>query len=582
MTSDGSTRLSFGEFQVDLRAGELFRGGVRVPLQEKPFRVLSLLLRNAGQMVSRKSIFEEVWCGTYVQEDQSLNTAMRKVRLALGDSADQPQYIETVGSRGYRFVHPVETHGEGPLRRRGIRLAILPFQNLGPELQEHFSDGMTEEMIACVGRMHPHLSVIAPSSVMRYKNTARELSEILEELGVDYVLSGSVRRVGTRVRIATQLVNGADQTCIWSDSCERDVTDLFAFTDEVAERIVRSTLRLLGPDGVSHATNSAAHECYLRGRYFWNKRSAPALLKSIDCFQQASTHDPGYALSYVGLGDAYLMLAHQGIMAPLSALPKAKEAAVKALELDPELAEAYVPLAWVKAVLDRDFVGAEADCRKAIQRNPSHAFAYVAYAFVLGVQGRHSEGLSAVKRALHLDPVSLPTNMIYASQLYFARQYDTAIEQCKECFELDPNFAIPYAIYGQALEQKGQWVEAIQAFERERELAPWSPLACAHLARVHAQMGAPETARHHLDNLLQLRTEKHVPSYFIALVYAALGDDDGALEWLLRADEERSNWILFSSVDPKIDTLRTDSRFVELLRKVGLPLVQVPRLASAD
>ncbi len=579
MAGNTSTRLHFGEFEADLRAGELFRNGVRVPLQDKPFRVLSLLLLNPGHLVSRKTIFEDVWSGTYVQEDQSLNTAMRKVRLALGDSAEQPVYIETVGSRGYRFINSVEARDSNALSPRGIRVAILPFDNLGPDPEEHFSDGITEELIARVGRMHPHLSVIAPSSVMRYKKKQRELTEILDELGVDYVLSGSVRRCGKRVRVSTRLVSGSDQACIWSESCERDITDVFAIQNEVAERIVRSTLRFLGPSGIQQQTNSEAHEAYLRGRYFWNKRTSPALLKSIEYFEQAIKLDPNYAMSHVGLADAYVMLSQHGAMPPLSALPKAKESALKALELDLSVTEAHVPIAWVKAACDRDFAGAEADCRKALQANPSYAFAYITYAFVLTVQGRCNESLSALKRALHVDPVSVPTNTIYASDLYFARQYDTAIDQCKECFELDPNFAIAHAIHGQALEAKGMLAESVQAFERERELAPWSPIACAHLARVHAKTGDHVRARTYLEDLLKQRSERYVPSYFVALVYAALGEDGNLFEWLARADMERSNWILFMSVDPKLDDHRMDSRFVRLLRDVGLPDVPPPRTA---
>lgn len=582
MATHDSTTLRFGEFEADLRAGELFRDGARVPLQDKPFRVLSLLLLNAGHLVTRKAIFEDVWCGTYVQEDQSLNTAMRKIRLALGDSAEQPQYIETVGSRGYRFIHPVNSRPSDGLRSRRIRLAILPFDDLGPDPEEQFSHGLAEELIACVGRMHPHLSVIAPSSVMRHQKMQREISEILDELAVDYVLSGSVRRSGTRVRVATRLVSGADQACVWSESCERHITDAFTIQNEIAEKIVRSILQLLGPAGPAQETNSDAHEAYLRGRYFGSKRSAPALFKSLECFQRASGLDPNYALNYVGLADTYVMLSQHGIMAPLAALPKAKEAALKATELDSSMAEARVPLAWVKAVCDRDFSGAEADCRKALQANPGYAFAYITYAFLLTLQGRHKESRLALKRALQVDPVSVSTSTLYASGLYYSRQYDTAIEQCKECFDLDANFAIAYTIHGQALEAKKMWAESLQAFERGRELAPWNPILRAHIARVKARSGKRDEARRHLDNLLRVRSEKYVPSYFIALIYAALGDGDSMFEWLARADRERSHWILFLSVDPKIDRYRADPRFEPLVRKLGLPVMDLPRTAAAD
>ena len=571
MSPIGPIRLRFGDFEADLQTSELFRNGLRVPIQEKPFRILASLLLRPGELVSRNQIFEEVWADTYVQEDQSLNTAMRKVRLALGESTDFPQYIETVGSRGYRFIHAVEPSDGTSYNIRGIRLAVLPCETFGSEADDNFAEGITEEMICRLGRLQPQFSVIAPASVMGYKqNGQADITEIVRNLAVDYILHCSIQRSGQRIRITTRLISGRDQSCVWADTYDRDLTDIFAIQNEIAEKIARSTMRLLSPAGPAQVTNSAAHEAYLRGRYFWNRRTGPAMLKSLDFFREAIRHDPNYVSSYVGLADAYLMLAQHGIMRPLEASSKAREAALKALALDDTLAEAYVPLAWVKCVCDRDFAGAEAHCRRAIQINPSYSFAYITYALLLTVQGRHSESLVALRRALHLDPVSLPTNTIYASALYFSRQYDAAIEQCKETFELDANFSMTHAIYGQALEQQGMVAEALEAFQRDTELAPWNPLTWAHLVRLHWRQGNRQEAERYMERLLKASEERYIPGYFVALAYLAKDDIDAAFQWLSSAEQQRSNWVLFLGVDPKFDAVRHDPRFSELLAKMGL------------
>jgi TolB-like protein/tetratricopeptide (TPR) repeat protein len=575
----GPTRLRFGEFEADLQTGELFRCGSRVPIQEKPFQILTLLLRHPGELVSRQRIFEQVWAGTYVQEDQSLNTAMRKVRLALGDSADDPQYIDTVGSRGYRFLHKVESN-KSAATPRGIRLAVLPCVRLGPEPEDHLSDGIIEEMIVRLGRLQPHFAVIAPASVMRYKGGQKDLAEILRELAVDYVLSCTMRRSGQRVRITTKLISGADQSCVWSDIYDSDLTDIFVIQNEIAGKIARSTMRLLSPTGPAYATTSAAHEAYLRGRYFWNKRNGPDLLKSLEFFKEALQHDPNHGLSYVGLADAYVMLVLHGLLDAREALPKARAAALQALSIEQTLAEAYVPLAWVNCIYDRDFAAAEANCRKALSVNPSYAFAYIAYAFLLTVQNRHMESLSALKRALHLDPVSLPTNAIYGSALYFARQYDAAIEQCKETLELDANFSTAHAIYGQALEQKGLLREAMDEFRRDADLAPSNPLTWAGLGRLCARQEKREEALQYLNRLLAAAAENYVPAYFIALIHSALGDVDSCFKWLEKAEEERSNWVLFLACDPKLDSHRADPRFVALMRRIGIGGCATPAVAG--
>ncbi len=561
--------LRFAEFEFNGETGILLRSGSRVPMQEKPFRILSMLLASQGQLVARTRIFEAIWADTYVAENQSLNTAMRKVRLALNDAPDQPKFIETVGSRGYRFIHPVEGAAAGEAVSHTVKVAVMPLQNLGAEADEHFSDGITEEMITRLGRLRPNFAVIALPSVLRYKNRNASTPEILRELGADYVLSGSIRRAGNRVRISTRLTSGADLSCVWSDTFDRDLDDVFAIQNEVAANVARSTARLLAAVD-PREPKSSAHELYLRGRFFWNKRSAPALLKSVELFNRALSEDPDYVFSYVGVADAYVMLAQYGVLPGTQAFPIARKAAATALTLDDGCAEAHVPMAWVKAVYEHDLKGAEHECQTALRLDPNYAFGCRAYAFLLTAMGRHDQSLEFMRRGLLLDPVSLPMNTTYASALYFARQYEAAVEQCKECLELDPDFSMAHAIYGQALEALGLLAEANEHFRINAELAPWNPHAWAHLGRLSALRGMPLESRRYLDRLLADASTKYVPSYFVAQVYAALGEIDSTFEWLARAQDERSTWALFTAVDPKFDQLHSDPRFRALLEPLGL------------
>jgi adenylate cyclase len=562
--------LRFAEFEFCDEPGHLLKSGSRVPLQEKPFRILSMLLAHHGQLVTRREIFKAIWAGTYVLEDQSLNTAMRKVRLALNDSPDDPKFIETVGSRGYRFIHPVEPADGTISAPRTIRVAVLPLENLGPQADEHLSDGITEEMITRLGGLRPNFAVIALSSVMRYKSCNSDLTGILRELGADYVLSGSIRRSGNRVRISTRLIDGIDQSCAWSGTFDRGLSDVSSIQHEVAANVARSTARLLSSGGDLREPQSVAHETYLRGRFFWNKRTAPALLKSVELFNSALAEDPNYALSYVGLADAYIMLAQFGVLPGSQAFPIAKDAAVKALTLDHLSAAAHVSMAWVKAVYEHDFNGAEYECKIALRLDPNYSFAYNTYAFLLTALGRHSESIEFIRRGLQLDPVSLPVNTIYATVLYFARQYEAAIEQCKECLELDPGFAMAHAVYGQALEGLGLLGEAARHFQMNAELAPWNPGAWAHLGRISALQGMRAESLRYLDQLSADAGSRYVPSYFIAQVYAALGETDAAFQRLDRARIECSNWTVLTGIDPKFDHLHSDPRFDVLLQQLGL------------
>ena len=564
--------LRFADFEFDPESCQLLKNGLRVPIQEKPCRVLVMLLDRPGQLVTRKQVFEQIWAGTYVSEDQSLNTAIRKVRLALNDSPDSPRFIETVGSRGYRFIHPVEPaeHGNGASAPRVLTVAVMPLENLGSESDEHLSLGLTETMIAQLSRLQPNVSVIGMPSALRFRNRETKVQEIATQLGADFVLSGSIRRSGERIRVTRRLIDGGDQTCLWSQTFDGDLSDTVAIQNEIAEKVAASTARLLAPGTTVPRTTSTAHEIYLRGRFFWNKRTAQGLLKSIELFNQALAEDPNYPLTYVGLADAYVMLVQHGIHSGDKAYPLARQAALKALELDSRNIEAHVSLAWIKCVYERDCDAAEIECQTALQLNPSYSFAYMAYGFLLTTHGRHQESLEFLRRGLQVDPVSLPMNGIYASALYFARQYTAAIEQCKECIDLDPAFAMPYAIYGQALEGRDLLLQATEKLRTFGELAPGNPIALALLGRIFALRGMRDQALQYLHKLLAGAETTFTPPYVVAQLYAALGDHDSAFNYLEQADQQRSNWVMFLGVDPKFDSLRSDPRFSTVLQNLGV------------
>jgi TolB-like protein/DNA-binding winged helix-turn-helix (wHTH) protein len=437
--------IRFGVFELDLAAGELRKSGIKVRLQEQPFQILSLLLERPGQVVTRDEIQQKLWPdGTFVDFEHSLNAAVKRLREALEDSADNPQFVETVPRRGYRFIYPVEGHAArsrrwvwalalaalpalltlllalnvGGLRDRlwpradspakRIMLAVLPCDNLsGDPEQEYFSDGMTDEMIAQLGRLQPaRLGVIARTSAMHYKGTDKHVDEIGRELGVEYILECSVRREGDRVRITAQLIQVSDQTHLWAASYERELAGIFAIQSEVSRQIARSLeVELLPaerarPSGAG-TINPEAYEAYLKGRYFWNKRTEEGIKKSLDYFQQAVARDPDYALAYSGLADAYLVGIFVGYLPSQDNHPKGLAAALRAVELDDTLAEAHASLANFEI---GNWLVEEKELKRAIELNPNYAPARIWYAMHLSARGRHEEALAEGKKALELDP----------------------------------------------------------------------------------------------------------------------------------------------------------------------------------
>ncbi len=403
--------IRFAAFAVDLQAGELRKHGVKIRLQKQPFQMLSELLERPGEVVTREELQKKLWSGgTFVDFEHSLATALKKLRRALGDSAVHPQFIETLARRGYRFIATLQ---EKPQAGKPI-LAVLPFENLtGNAREEYLSDGMTEEMIARLGRLYPQrLGVIAMASAIRYKNTNQDIDQIGRELGADYVLKGSLRRAGDRVRVSVELIRVKDRTHLWADRFEGARANVLAIHGEVARRIAGS-LRVESPPAQraamagASATNPEAHGAFLKGRYGLNKGTAAGVKKAIEHFAEATSKDSGYAVAYAGLAVALDLADHFRVLSGQQAFPRAKAAAIRALELNPLLPEAHNALAFARHSFDWDWAGAEQIYQRAIELNPNFATARHWHGFYLGMLGRVDEALAEMRRAQRLNPLSL-------------------------------------------------------------------------------------------------------------------------------------------------------------------------------
>jgi TolB-like protein/DNA-binding winged helix-turn-helix (wHTH) protein/Flp pilus assembly protein TadD len=591
---------------------------VRVKLQEQPFRVLALLVDRAGQVVTREELRQEIWLtDVYVAFDQGLNNAIKKVRDALGDSADNPRFVETVARHGYRFLAPVsavrQRSSEPPLRfglrtiraalisltaisvlvalaysawhRSALRpkpssektiLAVLPFDNLSydPE-QEFFSDGLTEEMIAQLGKLNPEwLSVIARGSVAKYKGSSIAVSQIGKELHADYLLQGSVRRAPDRVRITVQLIQVRDQTDLWTESYDRELKDILALQDSVARTVadqIHITLtaeqqtRLARP----RQLEPAAYEAYLKGRYYWNKRTAESLQNASVYFQLAINRDPGYGAAYSGLADCNSGLTWHGFRSPAEALPKANAAARKAIQIDPQSAEAHASLALV--LHHRlDWAAAEAEFKRALQLDPHYANAHHWYGDYLSVKGRHDEALLEAKQALELDPLNLMIGTWVGLRYYLARKYDRAIEQGRNTVELDPNFAPAHLLLGESYVQMRLHRQGLTEVGKAARLSGNSPLYLAQVGVAYASAGRKTEALRIIGQLQRISGERYVSPYGLAQIYAALNDKEQTLKWLQTAYDDHAVWISYLAVDPVFDRFHSDQRFQELLRRLAL------------
>jgi TolB-like protein/DNA-binding winged helix-turn-helix (wHTH) protein/Flp pilus assembly protein TadD len=634
-----SVRLRFGVFELDLRAGELRKHGLRVRLQEQPFQVLATLLEHPGEVVTREELQKKLWpADTFVDFDHGLNKAINKIREALSDSAESPRFVETVARRGYRFLadvkvadaatvrspelatlpHPVAEVGDRPdlagkpampkyllsslawkmsafvllllvaslaawkfhsWNRPPLvirSLAVLPLESLSSDAsQDYFADGMTDELISDLGQISA-LRVISRTSVMTYKHARKPLPQIARELNVDAVVEGTVLRSGDQVRITAQLIEASTDKHLWSQSYEGELRDTLSLQNQVARAIadqIRINVNPLEQAALKNVKviNPQAYESFLKGRYFWNKRTADGLKVALAYFNQAIDEDPKYAQAYSGLADTYSLLGdwQYAVMTPKEALPKAKAAAIKALELESTLGEAHNSLAFCLDGFDWNFDSAGKEFRRAIELNPSYATAHHWYAWHLSLLGRYDEAIAEMRKAENLDPLSLIINADLAELLVLAHSYDESIRQSRKTIEMDPNFALAHNQLAQAYLQKHMNDEAVAELQKAVQLSGGSPTAIANLARAYVASGKRSESARLLSDLKKRSNPGYSHASEIAVIYISLGDTDQAMNWLEKGYEERFNPGVL--LRPGFDPLRSDPRFQDLVRRIGLP-----------
>jgi len=631
--------VRFGVFEVNLQTGEARKHGIRIKLQGQPYQILAMLLERAGGIVTQEEIRLQLWPdGTFVEFEDSVHSAVKKLRQALGDSTDHPSYVETLPRVGYRFIAPVERgmDAEAPAQRgagtavdgveqrraeamkeqshgrkwlvsvpivlllaassllfwshfrtharagnRRVMMAVLPLENLtGDASQDYFCDGLTEEMIAQLGRVDPqHLGVIARTSVMRYKQMKESLNQVGRELGVQYVLEGSVRRDTSIVRVSVELVQMKDQASVWSSEYDRDLSELLNLQGEIAHDIARETRLTLensyvpidpGRKTVVSPSSYEAYDLYLKGRYFWNKRTKNGFQRAAEYFQQSIAKDPYYGRAYAGLADTYGLMSTWRFVSPNEFMPKAQVAARKALEIDDTLAEAHTSLALVLENYNYDWQGAEKQFRRAIELDPNYATAHQWYAEYLSWQGRFNEALEESERARQLDPLSLIVATDHGAILYFARQYDQAIAQFRAVLDMEPNFDRARLLLACAYVEKGRFEEARDILEYRADPDDL-PMTWGTKVYVYGRWGQTAAAQQSMARVQQIvRHSEADPTGGLLFAYLGLNQNDQAIALLQKASLERSNAIAGAKVAPYDDPLRSDPRFQALLESTGL------------
>jgi TolB-like protein/DNA-binding winged helix-turn-helix (wHTH) protein/Flp pilus assembly protein TadD len=606
-----------GDFELDVQSGELRKADLKVRLSDKPFQVLLLLLERPGEVVTREQLQQRLWSAdTFVDFDTGLNNAVKKLRDALGDSAEKPRFIETLPRRGYRLIAPVEREAGGepaadasrttiPARKwlgaglmavvivgamilavrtrvpaernttataRIESIAVLPLDDLSEDpAQAYFADGMTDALITDLAQIRG-LRVISRTSVIQYKKLRKSLPEIARELSVDAVVEGTVTRSGSRVRVTAQLIHAPTDRHLWSRSYERELRDVLALQAELAAAITQAIQGKLQPEAQRRlaartTVNPDAYDAYLKGRFFWNRRSPPDLSKAVEYFQQAIERDSAYAPAYSGLSDAYRMFGLQGLP-PRECMPKAEAAARKALALDDTLAEAHASLAGVLYRYQWDWEGAEREFQLSLELDPNYAEGHRAYAIYLATVRRNEEAVAEARRARELSPLSPIINVELGGTLVSVGRYDEAIQQLQRVLEMDPKFARAYVTLGAAYEGQGDRPKAIAALEKAASLSGGA--GTAWLGYFYGVSGRRREALAILTAIEERSRKQYVSPQHAAIVHLGLGHEEEAFALLEKAYEERAfEFLGFSG--PVFDRLSDDPRFQDLLRRMRLP-----------
>jgi len=613
--------LQFGLFELDMQQGELRKRGVRIKLQEQPLKVLHLLLQNRGEIVTREQLRTDIWpANTFVEFDHGLYSAMARLRDALGDSSENPRFIETVARRGYRFIAPVTSPGaiaasvpEATVTRRPPRsrrlvagvlagffagalllgailgfnvansrdwlrrrsnpqvrsLAVLPLQNLsGDPTQEYFADGMTEELITELAELGS-VRVISRTSVMQYKGAQKPLRQIADELGVDAILEGSVQRSGQHVRVTAQLIDATTDQHLWARSYDRELGDVLLLQSDMAASIAQE-IRVEINGNARPLTAQVSRvdpeeqDLYLRGRYHLGKGSEDEINKGIEYFRQGIEHSPQDARNYAALADSYLALSDYYV-SPAATLELGKQAAMKALQLDDNLAETHVSLGAIRFLYDWDWPQAEKEFAQAVKLNPNSSDAHLWRGVFLAQMGRSDEGISEIKLAESLDPLSLAVHVNAGWVYYLARRDEQAVQEWRKILDIDPNFRVTHASI---------WIAYVKQAEMGPVLSPPSSgetdaLQLAAITGRQAVSGKRAEAERLLSRLDSISKRHYVCPYEMATAHAILGNKEKALNWLNRGLKERSACMPDLKADPRLDSLRSDARFQDFMRRVG-------------
>ena len=590
MSVQSKPSYEFADFLLDPAEQLLSRSnGDAVPLTPKAFLTLLVLLQNSGRTVEKEELLREVWPGTFVEEG-NLTVTIFMLRKSLGEGKTEQKYIKTVPRRGYRFIAPVrEVQALGQKPRPAsprtatqaddeerVSVAVLPLLNVsGDASAEYLSDGITESIINTLSQL-PALRVLARSTVFRYKGLDVDPQSVGREMNVRAVLSGRLIQLGDSLIIRTELVDTENGWQLWGEQYNRKTSDILSVQEEIARHISEKLrTRLSGAEeerlAKRHTSSTEAYQTYLKGRYHWNKRTQEGIEKGIEYFKEAIALDANYGLAYAGLADSYALLGavEYAALSPIEAMQQAREATLKALEIDDTLAEAHASLAYVR-IFDWNWPEAEREYLRSIELNPNYATARHWYAHYLTAMGRQSEAVIQIKLARELDPLSLPINAGMGWHYYLTRQYDEAIREYGKTLELSENFYMAHFLLGMTYEQVGRYTEALVSYERAIKLSGGSPAMLAAPGHAYAMLGRRDEARQVLAQLHALAARQFVSPYHVAVIHAALGETDEAFDWLARACDVQSEALIWFAVDPLLDGLRSDPRFAAIMARIGL------------
>ncbi|MFN0166230.1 MAG: winged helix-turn-helix domain-containing tetratricopeptide repeat protein [Bryobacteraceae bacterium] len=563
--------LRFSDFEVDLHAGHLQKGGRRVSLREQSFAVLAALLDRPGEVVTREELRKRLWPeDVFVDFDNSLNTAIARLREGLGDSAEHPRLIETLPKRGYRFIGKLVAEAGG---RKKTRLAVLPFANLsGDAAQEYFCDGMTEEIIGQLAVLAPeHLSVIARTTSMHFKGTQREVAQIGEELNLDYVLEGSVRREGERVRISAQLIQVSDQSHVWAKTYDADLRHVLSLQADVA-RSIAAQIRIALPEAgiAGKVVDPQGHDAYLRGLYHLSKQDPAGLRSGAECFEVAIQQDPQYAAGYAKLALCHALAGYFGYTLP-EVYPQAERAARMALELDRNSSDAYSAMGVVHWLYTWDLPGAERNFDRAIELNPNDPQSRMVRAtFLATIPEDHAAAAADMDLARALDPLSMQIRINEGWLLYWSRQYDRAMAHARKTIELDENCVQAHGMLGLAAIAAGVPDQAVAALEVAGPRFG-DPLSVSWLGMAYAMAGEAKKARAILRRFEGSMVAGYVPLVCPAWVHLGLGERQEALDLIEKAYDAHDAMLLILRVSPSFDTLREEGRYQRLIARLNLP-----------